>query len=239
MNKFTKYIDDLELVRKRIHEIRDKYGIKNISENRNDVRYSFLNQLYRLIMSYDLGLVDFIKSTYKENKVKELFKIDDSFQTAEILLDYFNFLKLGFIYSLSSLSENYFRSIFRKLFEKEDSKKEFFEIRKRVFKELNINIESNYWKALSLLSNIRNCIHNNGIYYSSRENIEIEYHGVTYNFRNGEAQENSSPKELILILNDILSVVIEINGKVDYANDISYREHHTYKNLLKNIAGKI
>ena len=227
MNKYAKYIDDLEIVRKRIDDIRDKHGPNKIFENANDVRYSFLNQLYRLIMSYDLGLIDFIKCTYEDNKVKTYFKTDDSFQTSEIVLDYFNFLKLGFIYSLSSISENYFRSIFRKLFEKEDPYKNFYFIRKDVFNKLEMSEESNSWKALSLLSEIRNCIHNNGI-CSNRKRIEIEYHGTKYKFVKGEAQKNSSPKELILILNDILSVVLEINDKVDNVNDISFREHHIY-----------
>lgn len=232
MNKeeHLKYIEDLEQVRKRISEIRDEYDSGEIIDDNGDVRYSFLNQFYRLITSYIFGLVDFVRSTYGENKVKELFKVEDNFETAEILLDYFNFLKLGFIYSTSSLTENYLRTVFRHLFPEDDSHKEFYHIRKKVFKKLSIGLDSNYWYALSLLSNIRNCIHNNGIHISKREDIKITYHGDEYLFINNEPQNSSAPSTILLIINDILSLTYLINTEIDFSKDLSLRRTHDYSN---------
>lgn len=229
MKRYLNYIDSLEQVRKRIDEIRDKYDIDGDIKNGNDIRYSFLNQLYRLIMSYNLGLVDFVRSAYSENKVKELYKVEDSHETTEILADYFIFLKGGFIYSISTIIENYFRSIYRTLFTDEDDLKEFYKIRKDVFERLNMKKDTDYWKSLSILSNIRNCIHNNGIYMSRQGDINIEYHGQNNIFKNGVAQESARPETILQVVNDVLSLIIEINMKVGYAKDLSHNERHLLK----------
>ncbi|MFA6762962.1 MAG: hypothetical protein WCR57_08560, partial [Bacteroidales bacterium] len=218
---FSDYIQNLEQIRKRISDITDKYDMKGDIKNGDDVRYSFFNQLYRIIMSYNFGLVDFVRNISGGKKVKELFNVESASETSAILLDFFGFLKNGFIYSLSTLIENYFRSIYRTLFTDKNAQKEFYEIRKEVFEHFNLLKDSDYWKALSILSNIRNCIHNNGIYISRQSYIKIEYHGKINIFRNGEAHESASLDNIISVVNDIVSLVEIINEKAGYAKDIS------------------
>ncbi len=107
-------------------------------------------------MSYDLGLVFHVEKLRDNTQVKGLFGTDN---TDEILVDYFTFLKNGFVYSYTGIIENYFRSIAKTLLDKEDHSTVFFKIRESIFLKLGINQDTAVWKALSVLSNVRNSIH--------------------------------------------------------------------------------
>jgi hypothetical protein len=220
-NDCVRYLENLEQIRDRIDEKRDHYALVKDWNFDKDIRFLFLSQLYRLIMFYDIGIVDFIDNLFGERRVETLFKLTDNKSINEVLKDYFTFLKNAFVYSLSGIVENYFRSIFKVLYPDKNNLNDFYEIRLLVFEAVEIKQESDLWKALSVLSNIRNSIHNNGIHTgksSKTKKIEIFYDGRSHKFIDSQAQTSADPKTLIRIVNHILDIIEMINEKEIISN---------------------
>lgn len=203
---YLRHIENLEILRGKIHNYIEQQIIVNELDLKEDIRHLFLTHWDRVLIAYYLGLIDVYRNTTNPEIIKNLFKSDDK-GTLEILKTQDRFLKLAFISVFSSIIENFLRSIYKVLF-KRNSPKSIYSVRKELFKELNMSEVSDQWKAFSIFSNIRNTIHNNGIY--TEKTLEIVYKETLHLFTNGKPHNSASLETIVLIQEDLFEMTKNI-----------------------------
>ena len=168
-NPLIQTIEKLEQTRGKISIIRDKYMIDKTWAKDHDIRWEFFNQLYKLIMSFDIGIINTIENLDLD-KVQKWFKMTNPKDISDTNNAFFTFIKNGFIYSFSGILESYFRNIHKYLFDsKGKNNNSIYAIRKDIFDKLLINRKTDWWNSYSILSHVRNSIHNNGVYTGVKE----------------------------------------------------------------------
>jgi len=214
-NPLIPIIEQLEQTRGKISIIRDKYMIDKTWAKDHDIRWEFFNQLYRLIISFDIGILN-----YNENldfsKVQKWFKMTNTKDIYDTNQAFFTFIKNGFVYSYFGILESYFRNIHKHISESnQTSNGSFFGIREDIFDELSLDKTTDWWKALSIISNIRNSIHNNGIYTGTSEktkNITIIYKGKQHAFIENKPHNSADVQTIIDVVNDNVNLIDFINN---------------------------
>lgn len=115
-------------------------------------------------------------------------------------------IKRGYIIGVFSTMEHCFRHFVRKIESEKDGMKDFWKVRDMIF-----NIDKRivrYRSMLGLYANIRNEIHNDGIFYSANnQNVEIEYQGHIYTFVHGKATDFVTWELLFSITEDVAEVI--------------------------------
>lgn len=215
IENFSKVINDLENNRQDIKIYRDEL-LKAVSWNsNNDLRVFFLSQLDNLLISHNLNVKYIIEKLTDLNWIRLQLQISDNSGAYDVLNNYIIYNKLALIYTLSSVVERYIRVLWNKLNNKDFCNKDFYEVRKNIFLFLKFDLEGNEWKAISILFNIRNTIHNNGIHLAKGEklkDINIHYHNRLIIFRDNSPQGNSTYENFHLILSDLLNLSRMINS---------------------------
>ncbi|WP_213278792.1 hypothetical protein [Chryseobacterium indologenes] len=167
----------------------------------------FINQLDKVLLFHNLNSHYFINILQN----KPLF--DKILQTASIM-DYQKLLsvyqiqgKNALIFQLSSILERFFRVLLQCI-KPQTINKPFYIIRKELFEVLNIGYNDE-WKAISILSNIRNTFHNNGI-HTSDDVPPIKYKNINYTFTKNELHNNADYYTLFMITQDIVNLYQKI-----------------------------
>ena len=171
----------------------------------------FLNQLDKVILYHNLNSYYFIK--FLQNKRE----FDNILQTNS-MIDYYNVLetyqvqaKNAFIFQLSSILERFLRVLLQLIRPNTNLNKQFYALREELFEVLDIE-KADEWFAISILSNIRNTFHNNGVYTS--DNIpSIIYKKRTYEFIKNEIHNNADYHTLFMITQDIVNLYEKICDK--------------------------
>ncbi|WP_278380055.1 MULTISPECIES: hypothetical protein [Chryseobacterium] len=184
-----------------------KEWIENPTYEEDDVRNMFLNQLDKILLFHDLNSYYFIKIL--QNKTQ----FDNILQTASIV-DYYKVLetyqvqgKNALIFQLSSILERFFRVLLLHI-KPEATNKQFYAIREELFKLLDFE-KDDEWKAISILSNIRNTFHNNGI-HTSDDVPPIIYKNINYEFIKNKAHNCANYYTLFMITQDIVKLYQKI-----------------------------
>lgn len=215
MEDFSKVINDFERSRQDIKNYRDELiRLRNWNFN-NDLRIVFLSQLDNILVPHNLNVKYIIEKLSDLNWTKLQLQILDNSGASDVLNNYIIYNKLSLIYILSSIVERYLRVIWNTIKHLQYCNDNFYVIRKNVFNFLNFGLDGNEWKALSVLFNIRNTIHNNGIHLAKGKelkNIIINYHNRVVIFSDNNIQGNSTYENFNLILNDFLSLSKMINS---------------------------
>ena len=157
-------------------------------------------------MAYYLGMIDLCRNTAHPSIIQGIFK-SDSENTNKIIKIQDKFLKIAFITVFSSIIENFFGCIYKSLFLKKIPTS-IYHVRKELFKELQLSYLSDEWLAYSILSNIRNTVHNNGIY--TEESKEILYRGRNHLFIKDKPQDSADLETIVFIQQDLFRMTMTI-----------------------------
>ncbi|MGE8513560.1 MAG: hypothetical protein ACN6N7_12710 [Chryseobacterium culicis] len=178
-----------------------KKWTENPDYDEKDIRNMFINQLDKVLLFHNLNSYYFINTLQN----KPLF--DGILQTGS-LLDYQKLLQVyqvqgknALIFQVSSILERFFRVLLQQI-KPQSINKPFYSIRKELFEALNIE-QNDEWNAISILSNIRNTFHNNGI-HTSDDVPSIMYKNINYEFIKNDIHNNADYFTLFMITQDIV-----------------------------------
>ncbi|SRR5258706_1165011 len=202
--------------------IQAKYGWKD-----DDARLTIFNKINRLLAAINIGY--FLSYTYLRQKSwwkeHEAFGVDEN--GMRVAGDDFEMLlRIGMGVNLVSCVESSFR-IFTKALNPSacsNGTAEFKSIYEFIFKQLGLQ---QLVTLLDLLRNIRNTIHNNGLFFPPKgQNQTVIYNGTVYHFEVGQLTHFVTTEFLIEILPDLLSLteaVVEASPlkDIDHIREIS------------------
>lgn len=223
-NLLTEYfldaIKDFEMVRGEAIKIHDRIIQQFKWAPNGDLRISVFEQLDNLIRPLSLSLTLLVMGFRNPNLIHNLYfknmavaKEQEKVDIERIKIHLANFHKLAFLYGLSQVVEGNIRSILRALDANDRATDGFGKICERLAEKLQqplYLLEAR--KGLDLLREIRNTIHNNGIYwakYGVRTKV-IEYQGDRFVFEDGKAHNNATFKVLSRITLDIIIMFNEL-----------------------------
>jgi len=200
-----------------------RFYIKKWTENPNykdgDIRNMFINQIDRILIYHNLNFHYFIRILQNKNdfdKILETETIEDHYS---ILETYQTQAKNALIFQLSSILERFLRVILRYFKPDTNSNKQFYAVREEVFDLFHFD-KNDEWKAISILSNIRNTFHNNGI-HTSDDISSITYRERNYSFVKNELHSNADYYTLFMITQDIIRLYGNIcNSSLSQENDL-------------------
>ena len=173
----------------------------------NDIRNMFINQLDKVLLFHDLNSYYFIKTLQNKNEFDSILQTDSFIDYYKVLGVYQVQGKNALIFQLSSILENFFRVLIQHI-NPDTANKHFYIIRKELFELLNIG-KDDEWKAISMLSNIRNTFHNNGV-HTSDDILSIVYKDINYKFVKNKAHNNANYYTLFMITEDIIKLYHKI-----------------------------
>lgn len=204
---------ELEQTRKVIMDYRERIGSLYPWQPDRDIRIIIVNQLNNCLISHNITLKFITSQLMDLNWIKTSLSVPDNHTAFMILEGYVTNNKNGLIYSLSSVIERFFRLVYTAV--KDPTSKlieDYRQIRLKIFSFVGISLESEEWKALAILANIRNTIHNNGIYIDNRNpEINIVYRGQMEIFRNGYPHYSATYRTINLICVDLLNLITKLH----------------------------
>lgn len=199
-----KIADKIKLVRdetmKDTKEIRALYS----HAKSEDVRLSTLNRLFITLNSVYFSLAFLIEDLLCEEWWKEKSQTTiDSKDNLITILEYEQFIKIGFLQLMFSGLESSFRRFLRAIDPNAGggSTAAFQNIYQALFKRLDGDF-SRWEPLLDLFRMVRNTVHNNGIYIDKQgKDQSVDWDGVTYNFEH-ENPVNFVSWELLIAIAD-------------------------------------
>ncbi|QPJ65053.1 MAG: hypothetical protein G3M78_06480 [Candidatus Nitrohelix vancouverensis] len=210
-------IENLDLIRNSMFDS-GKEVIKNNPsiDNRRDIRVLTFFKMSEVVTTARLGLV-FIQ-TFKKNPelLKDNPALQNSFDQHPMRFEEFErFIKATYIQNIFIILEASLRNFLRELSPHSCSKgtSSFKNIYEKLFKELQLNnpLREKFFTVLDFWREIRNSVHNNFVYFSSKEeSITISYKGLPFLFENGKPVSFLKWELLYLLTCDLEEIFIEI-----------------------------
>lgn len=209
-----KSIEDFESIREKIIKTRKKLIKKYGWNPDDDLRIVIFEQLDNLIRSFDLSIAFSFRCFHDKKWIHHLLFQNmglseniERRETNRIIDRLETFHRVGFIYTLSQVIEGGIRSLLRSINPKDRATDNLSKVCIRLANEMNNPHSLHEVRvALDLFREIRNTIHNNGLYYSLTfsKRREFEYKGKVYIFEDGVLQNNANYNLLSLITADIV-----------------------------------
>jgi len=179
-----------------------------------DIRFKILSQLDQCLMTHNITLSITATELMDLRWIKKKLSVTENDTASTILDNYVVNNKNGLIYSVSSVTERYIRVLSNFLIGSAKIE-DYRQVRLKVFNSLDISIESDGWKALAILSNIRNTIHNNGMHIDPKNPIlRIVYRNQLHIFEHENLHSSATYDNLNHIILDILLLIKTINAKL-------------------------
>ena len=185
-------------------------------DQRKDARVTLFWNAQAVLTSTALGLVFVKRSLHQESFWQSINVIEDVSResvTKELERGLEAFVKLGFIQILFSVIESCFRALVRAFDPGAFSKGTagFMKVYERLEKQLK-SIPEGATSLLELCTEIRNAIHNNGVFFNPKGNFDVEviYKGQRYQFRNGRKIDFADWKRLLLLTLDLRGLLLQI-----------------------------
>lgn len=203
-----------ELIRESISLQRDKLLLEQNLNPDTDIRVRFYNLVYKALIFYNLNLLFHFEKLIDPKSINSIIPVPD-YETSRIISnDYKTFNNNTLIYNLSSFVETYFRSILKSI------KGEYFDghfrtAKKKIFDISAIELNTDYSYALTVLFNVRNGIHNNGIYINNDvkyQHIRIKYRSSDYLFVHGFPIAGIDFNTLASVVEDIIGLAFRLNN---------------------------
>lgn len=202
------YLKELELLRRKAIETRAFLLKEYHYDELNDYRITVLEQIDRILIYHNINIVFFIRYVSVHQYIYDLFKTIES-DSKRIAKDYISRNRHSLIIFLQSVVESYYREICHSLGLSVPNS--FSKLIDCLFREMNIEKDSDLYKANSILAKIRNTLHNNGIH--RHEDESIEYKGDIHVFKRNVSHSSANYSTLIFILSDIIDFILEIGKK--------------------------
>lgn len=205
------YLNDLEQLRKRAIEVRFELKNKYHFDTQNDYRITVFEQIDRVLIYHNTNIVLFLRYISSPQYVSELFHTTEV-DSIRIACDYIARNRQSLIIFMQSVLEAYYREICSAL--KLNCPNSYSKILISLFEKIEIDKESNWYRANYILSKIRNTLHNNGIHRQSSE--IIEYRGKSHHFEQNRPHNSGSYEIIISIISDIIDLLSFIGNKSSY-----------------------
>lgn len=216
-NEISAGLNTLEKLRRDLESI----GEKNKSVfKENDLRFYFPNQLNRILIFNDLNLSYFERTIRNKNILDDILlssSVNDHF---EVMKSYIYMVRLSLVIGLCTVLERYIRKLVEIIEKKELKNENIYRLRQRLFAKMKIKEEDDLWIAQILLFNIRNTIHNNGI-FTDKFPFEKVYGGGFHSFKFGEIHSSADFRTMSFIVRDI----IEFYKKTLEITEIKQKKH--------------
>jgi hypothetical protein len=211
--KEKKFLDIFENLRMIASKHRNQLLLNQNIDSEIDMRFRFFNLMYKTLIFYDINLLLHIEKLIEPENVNLIIPVPD-IQTADIISnDYLTFNNNSLIYNTTSFVETYFRSILMTI-DGDYFSGSFQDAKKKIFKLTNLKTDSDYWNALTILFNVRNGVHNNGIYITNIQkykSLRVSYRNRIYRFEQGFPFTGIDFNTLANIIEDILNLALELS----------------------------
>lgn len=184
--------------------IQDKYSWSN-----DDARLTVFNKINRLLASINLGY--FLMHSYiqKEEWWQKNQYLEATKESIENAANDFEMLfRIGLIHNLLYCVESSFRIYMRTLDPTacNNGRAEFQSIYRCLLKILNL--QTSNLELLDLLRNIRNTMHNNGLFFPSNDtNQTVTYKGTSYNFEVGKPNDFVKTELIVELIPDLITLI--------------------------------
>ena len=170
--------------------------------NPDDIRFYFPNQLNRALIYNNLNLNYFQSTIIIKEKLDGILFTPSAKDHYAVIENYLSMCRLNLVYSLCIVLERYIRKICAEL-KIGKSGDIIRRLREELFKEINISQEDALWKAQSILFNIRNTNHNNGLH--TQADSVIKYRGRQYPFLKNMPHSSADFATLCKITRDVFT----------------------------------
>lgn len=205
---YNKYLNELELLRKKAIDTRAILIKEYHYDELNDYRITILEQINRILIYHNTNMVFFIRYVSDHQYINNLFCTTES-DSKQIACDYLARNRHSLVIFLQSIIESYYREICHSLSFK--GQPSFSSLVNSLFNEMNISQNTDFYKANNILAKIRNTLHNNGIHRHKDETIE--YKGEIHYFKQDSPHNSASYETLIYIISDIIDFILFIGRK--------------------------
>jgi hypothetical protein len=175
----------------------------------DDARITAFNKLNSVLTTINLGY--FLMHIYlsKKDWWKQYQKLDVTESSIQNTLNEFEmFYRIGLIQNIVYSIESSFRIFVRALDSAacKGGQAEFKSIYDWLLKKLNLQATNT--ELLDLIRNIRNTMHNNGLFFPTNgQNQSVTYKGTTYNFVVGQPNNFVTTELMISLVPDLLDLV--------------------------------
>jgi hypothetical protein len=185
-------------------------------DQHTDARVTVFWNAQTILASTALGLVFVKRSLHEESFSKVINVVEgESWEVAKRELErgLEAFVKLGLLQFLFSVVESAFRAFLRAFESQAFSKGTlgFMKVYGRLQRHL-ASISEDSGTLLELWAEIRNAIHNNGVYFNPKgdSDVEVIYKGNSYKFKNGQKVDFADWKRLLLLTLDLRELLLQI-----------------------------
>lgn len=193
----------------------------------NDIRQNIYKQLFKVVWPYAAGRKFLITELFYDSRFRSHFPAMSDSMRRDTITYYELLLRNGLIYWCSSVVESAIRSIFRAL---NPSMKGVGKFKHRILlpmlEDVGIDGQTEETRALDLLLEIRNSIHNNGVYLSvDKQDNQIEHRGKVHMFIYGKPHKSCSSEEILTIIQDVEAFFDKVFNKdrirnIDFIPDV-------------------
>ncbi len=171
-----------------------------------DMRLIVFQRINNLLMPFNLSLLLGEQKVSDPFRLMEMIKPETPRDANFVVSAYEIFIRNGYIYSFSGIVDGTLRAFLRVLKPNSGATAEFSRTKAEFLGCFKTPLQKNQDEAINLLFAIRNCVHNNGIYFSrDLASKEIQYRNQSYKFEHGKVHSNASLAVLYKITSDILN----------------------------------
>lgn len=178
----------------------------------DDARLTAFNKLNNVLTTTNLSY--FLIHTYLLEK--DWWKVNQKLEVTEssiqnIINEFEMFYRIGLIQNLNYSIESTFRIFVRALDSSacKGGKAEYKSIYDWLLKKLNLQTSNT--ELLDLLRNIRNTMHNNGLFYPTNgQNQSVTFRGSSYNFVFASANTFVTTELIVSLIPDLLDLVNKV-----------------------------
>ncbi|WP_415281112.1 hypothetical protein [Candidatus Nitrososphaera sp. FF02] len=203
INKSTIYRDDF------LDERRRLMGVYSTFPS-TDARFTSFAKCINVLNDLCIGYVTLRENVIKRDWWKEKFGLEEESSIKRQISDYEMFLRIAFTHLLFSSVESSIRNFARSVIptESRNGTVDFYRVYPILLNRLSL---APYIELLRLLSNIRNTIHNNGVFFpSNQENQTIVYNSRTYTFEVGKVLEFVGTQFVLDFVPDIRNLLVKM-----------------------------
>lgn len=122
----------------------------------------------------------------------------------EVMDSYINNIRLSVIINLSMITERFIRVIMQAIGNRENYLSNIYTLREKLMVLLGFSKESPLWTAQQILFNVRNTIHNNGIFTDEKHENKYKYAGKLHIFKFGCVHNSADFRTLSCIVRDLI-----------------------------------
>lgn len=199
-------------------ELREKTIIlQNKYDGSTDMRVNIFQSLHSIGTPYIISL-QLANREYEDLSSGFINGGKDFESRRRGLEDHVKFLTNGYIYNFAQLTEHFLRMVCKALGFTITHKSKFHEVKKSICNTFKISKYDGFNRALQILFNIRNAIHNNGYFLNEDHEDSFDYKGNNVEFVFKKQIDFSYDPFLSMISEDIINLFFYIIGTQQIIN---------------------